>query len=302
MDYEKFNFYKSWAEIFFEIKEDDEKLALQFVTAIIKYGIYDVDESETLPRSERRLFKLMMQTMNKAKQAVENGQKGGAPKGNQNARRKPVNATNGKNNQGLNEKQPPVETQNKPYTSSYTLSNNQNPVPVPSTKTSPYNQDHIPKPIACSFSEKPVPVTDDVDVYTGENNNDHLFQDALSGLEREGIMLSASAMQEVDAFLEAGMEPAVFGFAACLAKDQGAVTWNYAKAILQKWGAKGILTLQQAQQENAAFEAEKARRKREQAARAAGTRPADYYDPADYAKPDPDGTAWAEMFESLHAH
>lgn len=112
---------------------------------------------------------------------------------------------------------------------------------------------------------------------------DTTFQKALSGLEREGIMLSSSAMQEVDALLEKGMEPEVFGFAACLAKDQGAAVWNYARAPLFKWASDGVFTLERAKQENAAFNAKKARRKREQAAKAAGTRPADYYDPADYA-------------------
>lgn len=124
-----------------------------------------------------------------------------------------------------------------------------------------------------------------------------------NAFERLNINLEAStAGRDISRFLNHGMQPEVLMLAAEIAGNNAAKGWIYPLRILEGWDKKGILTLPQAQQEQAEHNAKRARREREKAARASGTRPADYYDPADYAKDDPDGTAWAEMFESLQAH
>lgn len=272
---EKFTFYKSWAEIFFEIKEDDTELALKLVSAILNYGIYGIDDSDSLPRSERRTFKLMMQTLKRNETLKENGQKGGAPEGNQNAKKPPLYVMNEQNNQRLNEKQPEVEGQNNHYTNNYTNTRNQKPItntdnqkPVPSTKTSPHNQNHMPEPIANSFEH--LPDTSAAAADSEENaaaafeaeiqqeETEQLFEEVIKSYTASGVFLTSSSFDELRGYFDYGMEPEVLAEAAKRAADAGKATWKYTRGILQSWAKAKVLTLEDVRREDASYARKKA--------------------------------------------
>lgn len=90
-------FYKSMLDAILILK--DEKLQNECFFAFINYGLYGEEPAEDASEMVKVVFKLMQTAMNKAKKrydmAVENGKKGaefgklgGAPIGNQNARKK----------------------------------------------------------------------------------------------------------------------------------------------------------------------------------------------------------------------
>lgn len=94
---ESFVFYKSFYE---SIKEVDDNIQLELFKAICEYSLND-EEIELAPIS-RALFTLMKPIIDSAKKryvaSVENGKKGGAPKGNQNAKKQPKNNLEQPNN------------------------------------------------------------------------------------------------------------------------------------------------------------------------------------------------------------
>lgn len=117
-----------------------------------------------------------------------------------------------------------------------------------------------------------------------QEEKDRAYKEVWAAFEKLNINLPASrAGNDINRCFEAGMEPGVLLMVAEISGNANADSWLYPQTILEKYLKRGILTVKQAQEDCASFEKKKARRKREQEAKAAGTRPADYYDPADYA-------------------
>jgi len=85
-----FIFYETYYEAFSELPDEDR---LRVYDALIAYGLYG--EATDLPKRLRPYMALIRPGMDSAKRryaaSVENGKKGGAPKGNKNARRKTGN-------------------------------------------------------------------------------------------------------------------------------------------------------------------------------------------------------------------
>lgn len=101
-----FVFYYSYFEAMEEMTED---IRGHFINALVKYAFFDeMPEFEDV--SERVAFKLIKATLdssnNRYAACVENGKKGGAPKGNTNAKKKTTRETTrvqAKNNQRNNQ-------------------------------------------------------------------------------------------------------------------------------------------------------------------------------------------------------
>lgn len=114
MERESFVFYKSFFEAIKELKEKDR---LKVYDAICEYAL-NGNESELkgIPKAIVEMAKPVIDSSNnKYKACIENGKKGGAPKGNQNAKKttQENNQKQPKNNlTGCLEKQPSKTTQN----------------------------------------------------------------------------------------------------------------------------------------------------------------------------------------------
>ena len=96
MERESFVFYRSFYE---GIKELPRDIQGEVLTAIIEYGLNGVTTENQKPIT-KAMFTLIKPQLDANNQRFENGKNGGAPKGNQNARKQP------KNNQETTEKQP----------------------------------------------------------------------------------------------------------------------------------------------------------------------------------------------------
>lgn len=108
---ESFVFYKSFYE---SIKEVDDNIQLELFKAICEYSLNN-EEIELTPIS-RALFTLMKPIIDSATKryvaSVENGKKGGAPKGNQNAKKQPKNNLKQPNNNLTKTKEQPKNNLN----------------------------------------------------------------------------------------------------------------------------------------------------------------------------------------------
>ena len=98
MERESFVFYRSFYE---GIKELPRDIQGEVLTAIMEYGLNGVTTENQKPIT-KAMFALIKPQLDANNQRFENGKNGGAPKGNQNARKQP------KNNQETTEKQPNV--------------------------------------------------------------------------------------------------------------------------------------------------------------------------------------------------
>ena len=96
MERESFVFYRSFYE---GIKELPRDIQGEVLTAIMEYGLNGVTTENQKPIT-KAMFALIKPQLDANNQRFENGKNGGAPKGNQNARKQP------KNNQETTEKQP----------------------------------------------------------------------------------------------------------------------------------------------------------------------------------------------------
>ena len=96
MGRESFVFYRSFYE---GIKELPRDIQGEVLTAIMEYGLNGVTTENQKPIT-KAMFALIKPQLDANNQRFENGKNGGAPKGNQNARKQP------KNNQETTEKQP----------------------------------------------------------------------------------------------------------------------------------------------------------------------------------------------------
>lgn len=96
MERESFVFYRSFYE---GIKELPRDIQGEVLTAIMEYGLNGVT-TENQKQITKAMFALIKPQLDANNQRFENGKNGGAPKGNQNARKQP------KNNQETTEKQP----------------------------------------------------------------------------------------------------------------------------------------------------------------------------------------------------
>lgn len=141
-----FVFYHSYYEAMEEMAED---VRGHFMNALVKYAFFDeMPEFEDV--SERVAFKLIKATLdssnNRYAACVENGKKGGAPKGNTNAKKKTTRETtkeqaknNQRNNQTFNQTNNLKTTlmKNNMNMSMNTNMNN-------SDSTNPHSKDRIP--------------------------------------------------------------------------------------------------------------------------------------------------------------
>ena len=93
MERDSFVFYRSFYNVIQMLPKEENRIRM--LLAVVKLGLEDVID-EDLPLEMRMALTQMQASIKGAKdrhdRAVENGKKGGAPKGNQNARK-------GKNNQ-----------------------------------------------------------------------------------------------------------------------------------------------------------------------------------------------------------
>lgn len=96
MERESFVFYRSFYE---GIKELPRDIQGEVLTAIMEYGLNGVT-TENQKQITKAMFALIKPQLDANNQRFENGKNGGAPKGNQNARKQP------KNNQETTKKQP----------------------------------------------------------------------------------------------------------------------------------------------------------------------------------------------------
>nr|DAX66024.1 MAG TPA: hypothetical protein [Caudoviricetes sp.] len=96
MGRESFVFYRSFYEGINELPRDIQG---EVLTAIMEYGLNGVTTENQKPIT-KAMFALIKPQLDANNQRFENGKNGGAPKGNQNARKQP------KNNQETTEKQP----------------------------------------------------------------------------------------------------------------------------------------------------------------------------------------------------
>ena len=94
-----FIFYKSFSDALRELPED---MRLHVYDAIIDYAIYG--KEPTLTGAEKAMFLLMQPQINANNARYENGLKGGAKEGNQNAKKKTEKQPN--DNQKTTKKQP----------------------------------------------------------------------------------------------------------------------------------------------------------------------------------------------------
>lgn len=141
-----FVFYHSYYEAMEEMAED---VRGHFMNALVKYAFFDeIPHFEDV--SERVAFKLIKATLdssnNRYAACVENGKKGGAPKGNTNAKKKTTKETtreqaknNQRNNQTFNQTNN-LETTLMNKNMNMSMNTNMNN----SDSTNPHSKDRIP--------------------------------------------------------------------------------------------------------------------------------------------------------------
>ena len=102
---ESFVFYKSMFEAIEQIP--DTSTQAQAYRTLAVYGLFGVEPPEDVPPFVQIIFKqakpILDKSMNRYRACVMNGKKGGAPKGNQNAKRDKTTENNQTNNQRNNQ-------------------------------------------------------------------------------------------------------------------------------------------------------------------------------------------------------
>lgn len=209
-------FYKSYYEA---IKELPVEQQVKIYEAIFEFGFYGNELKTT--GIEKVVFNLIKPTLNSSvsrySASVENGRKGGAPKGNTNAKKQP------KNNLENNLEQPKNNLNyNYNYNDTYTYNDTYN------------ENENENENVAVDVNDKSEPAT-------ATNVFDFYFQN----------INPAPSSIEVDKIKELQNEYAdeLICYAIEKAVERKVRNLSYIKAILSSWNSKGITTRQEAEEE-----------------------------------------------------
>lgn len=218
-------FYNSFLEAIEDLPAEDFKKA---TLAILKYGLQSEITEDAQSGIVKIIFSLVKPQIDANTARRENGKKGGAPKGNSNAKKQPKQLKQPMVELNCNEKQPNVNVnENVNVNVNENVNENVNVTPPTvgvSARTCEEQEEEAPS--------KVLPFT------VGKAKRDYI-----SFYSQNIGIITPIIIDEAESFIEDdGIEDGCIVLALKEAVSHGANNWAYAKSILTRWLERGITT------------------------------------------------------------